>query len=131
MSLIVRLPWPDPSLMPNRRNGTHWTKTKAIKDAQRLAGKVCTQAAIQTAGPQEWPERIPVSLLYLMPDKRHRDADNLLAASKALLDGMADALGVDDKRFGPILLDKVLGDGEGALVAAVGVRIESAVSINE
>jgi crossover junction endodeoxyribonuclease RusA len=129
MSLIVRLPWPDPSLMPNRKNGTHWTKTKAAKDAQRLAGKVCTQAALQVTGPQEWKERIPLSLLYVMPDKRHRDADNLLAASKAILDGMAEALGVDDRRFGPILLDKVAGDGEGCLIAAVGVRIESGISI--
>ena len=129
MSLIVRLPWPAKELMPNRRNGTHWTKTRAIKDAQHLAAKVCTQSALQLTGPQEWQERIPLSLLYVMPDKRHRDADNLLAASKALLDGMAEALGVDDKRFGPLLVDKVAGDGEGCLIAAVGVRIESGVSL--
>lgn len=34
------------------------------------------------------------------PDKRRRDLDNMLASIKAGVDGIADALGVDDQRFG-------------------------------
>jgi crossover junction endodeoxyribonuclease RusA len=40
-----------------------------------------------------------VGLVFVPPDKRHRDADNMLAAMKAGLDGLADVLGVDDSRW--------------------------------
>jgi hypothetical protein len=53
----------------------------------------------------------------------------MLAASKALLDGMAYALGVDDSRFRPILVDWQHGPKGGALVAAVGVEIRSGMNL--
>jgi crossover junction endodeoxyribonuclease RusA len=58
-------------------------------------------------------------------DKRHRDYDNLLAASKSMLDGIAHALGVDDSRFGPFFLDVEQGTGE--TVVAIGVEMVSGV----
>lgn len=127
--LIVRLPFPDKKLMPNKKNGKHWTSTLSNKKTQKTEAFYETKQALQKAGEQFWPEHIPLSLLYLTPDKRHRDLDNLLAASKALIDGMAQALGVDDKRFKPILVDSVLGPKEGALIAAVGVQIQSGVNL--
>jgi hypothetical protein len=73
---------------------------------------------------------IPISLLFMTPDKRKRDADNMLAASKSLLDGVAQALKVDDSRFKPILVDWVHGEPKvGALVVAVGVQIVSGVAL--
>jgi len=33
------------------------------------------------------------------PDNRRRDADGVLASLKSALDGVADALGIDDHRF--------------------------------
>lgn len=127
--MIVRLPWPDPKLMPNRKNGKHWTSVARIKTEQREAAVLCTQAALKTTGKQKWEGNIPLSLVYMAPDKRHRDLDNLLASSKALIDGMAQALGVDDSRFKPILVDCVHAGGEGALMAAVGITIVSGVSL--
>jgi len=129
MALIIRLPFPDAALFPNRKNGKHWTTTSAIKTAQNKDSFYITKASMNAVGPQEWSDHIPLSLTYIMPDKRHRDMDNCLAASKAILDGMADALGVNDKRFKPILIDWVHGDKEGALIAAVGVSIVSGVSL--
>jgi crossover junction endodeoxyribonuclease RusA len=52
-----------------------------------------------------------------MPDKRHRDADNCLAAAKAGLDGMADALGVNDRHFQPITIYRIAGPSQKRLVA--------------
>lgn len=40
----------------------------------------------------------------MQPDRRARDRDNLLAASKPSLDGIADALGVNDARFNPVII---------------------------
>jgi crossover junction endodeoxyribonuclease RusA len=126
--VIIRLPFPAPELFPNRKNGKHWKATVAIKEAQKDAAIFLTKQAMQTTH-SAWPDgSIPLSLVYLTPDKRKRDIDNMLAASKALLDGMAQALGVDDSRFRPILIDVVSGNKEGALLAAVGVQIISGIS---
>lgn len=125
--MIVRLPFPARELFPNRKNGKHWSATRSIKDAQHEAARKATQSALEA-----WKEpegSIPLSLLYLTPDKRHRDCDNMLAASKAMLDGMAHALGVDDRRFRPVLVDWVLGPPGGALIAAVGVEIRSGMNL--
>lgn len=42
---------------------------------------------------------IHVTLTFYPPDKRRRDLDGCISACKAYLDGLADALGVDDSRF--------------------------------
>jgi crossover junction endodeoxyribonuclease RusA len=47
------------------------------------------------------PEGAPlrVTLRVYPPDKRRRDWDNIIASLKSGLDGIADALGIDDSRF--------------------------------
>ena len=127
--MIIRLPWPDSKLMPNKAKGRGWAGLARIRTEQKEAASLCTMAAIQTTGPQKWTGNIPLSLVYMAPDKRHRDLDNLLAASKSIIDGMAHALGVDDSRFKPILVDSVAVGGEGCLMAAVGITIVSGVSL--
>jgi hypothetical protein len=127
VSIVIRLPFPHPSLFPNRKNGKDYHATISAKQKQKDDGFYATKAAGSFAAPDGY---IPLSLLYLTPDKRHRDCDNMLAASKALLDGVALALGIDDKRFKPILIDFALGpDKVGALIAAVGVQISSGVNL--
>jgi crossover junction endodeoxyribonuclease RusA len=42
---------------------------------------------------------LAVHLHFVPPDRRRRDLDNLIASMKAGLDGLADALGVDDSRW--------------------------------
>jgi crossover junction endodeoxyribonuclease RusA len=55
--------------------------------------------------------KIPVEITFYPPDKRHRDADNMVASIKAGIDGLADALKVNDKRFLPTFKfeEQVLG----------------------
>ena len=123
MSIIIKLPFPPMELMPNRRLGRHWGSTHDIKTGSREGAHKATQETMNT-----WKEpegNIPVSLLFLSPDKRKRDLDNLLAASKAALDGIAQALGVDDKRFKPILIDEDYAGGLGSTVVAVNVQVMS------
>jgi crossover junction endodeoxyribonuclease RusA len=47
------------------------------------------------------PEGAPlrVTLRVYPPDKRRRDWDNIVASLKSGLDGIADALSIDDSRF--------------------------------
>lgn len=126
--LIIHLPFPAPELMPNRKNGKHWTSTIGVKNAQKTEAAVRTKEALRVAGPTDYgTANIPLSLLFCCPDKRKRDIDNLLAASKTMLDAVAQELGVCDSRFKPILLDSVLGPKEGGLVVTVGANIKSTV----
>ncbi len=44
---------------------------------------------------------IPMTITFVPPDRRHRDDDGMIGAFKHARDGIADALGVDDRRFRP------------------------------
>ena len=58
----------------------------------------------EVAGAKKMEGKVEIRLTFVQDDKRHRDLDNLLAASKSLLDGVAHALGIDDKNFEPITI---------------------------
>lgn len=87
------LPWPDRVVSPNAR--THWApKARATKRMRHDAAWSAKQAQISVGdGP------IHVILTFYPPDKRRRDLDGCISSCKAYLDGLADALGIDDSRF--------------------------------
>lgn len=90
----VTLPWPPSALSPNAR--PHWaTKAKAAK-AYRAACKALAEAHGMVAPDSQ---KIALWLEFVPPNRRAHDDDNLVASFKAGRDGLADALGVDDKRF--------------------------------
>lgn len=94
MSPLV-LPWPPKELSPNSR--THWRKKSPITKAYKQAcWALCKEAGI-TAPKVEG--RLHLWLTFCPPDRRHRDDDNMIASFKAGRDGLALALGIDDKRF--------------------------------
>ena len=88
------LPWPPKELSPNAR--IHWAKKAKITKAYRNMARVLTMQAGIVA-PAEG--RILLVLEFVPPNRRHRDDDGCLASFKAGRDGIADALGIDDKRF--------------------------------
>jgi Holliday junction resolvase RusA-like endonuclease len=124
------LPFPAKELFPNKKNGKHWGATNAIKVAQKDTAFWLTRAEQKKTGWKDESGNIPISLLFLTPDRRKRDVDNMLAASKSILDGISLALEVDDCRFRPVLLDWVLGPKEGGLIVAVGIQIKSGLSLD-
>jgi crossover junction endodeoxyribonuclease RusA len=92
---MIYLSFPPAILSPNAR--PHWRRLAAAKKAYRMECFIDAKRQgikkITPAGP------ITVSLVFYPPDKRQRDWDNMLAAAKSGLDGLADALGVDDRNF--------------------------------
>lgn len=110
MNEIV-LPWPPRELHPNAR--THWAKRAKLTKIERvLSGVHAKMAGWHTA---EWPEgRLHVWIDAYPPDRRRRDADGLLSSMKAALDGIAEAMDVDDRRFvpHPFMKDEVRKGGE-------------------
>lgn len=91
----VILPWPPKELSPNARN--HWSKTAKFKKRYR---NICWALALEArlrVSSSDGP--IHLSITFYPPDKRGRDTDNMFASMKAGLDGIADAIKVNDRRF--------------------------------
>lgn len=100
----IVLPWPDRRLSPNAR--IHWrakapVTAKARKDAVYLTYDAMPMGAREVR--QHFAGEGPISyqVTFYPPDKRHRDDDSMIAMLKAARDGIADALGVNDRRFKP------------------------------
>lgn len=102
--MIVELSYPDMSLMPNRKNGTHWAKTKGAKDAAFSEAFYRTKMAL--SGFKFRDDKIALTITFVQSDKRKRDLDNLLACIKSKLDGVSRAINVDDKQFDPITIKR-------------------------
>ena len=96
--LRVILPWPQRVLSPNCRP-PHWSVLAKAKRAYRAACHVEAMAAGWSKGAFAPTDRLHVRLVFVPPDRRRRDMDNMIAAMKSGLDGLADALGVDDNRW--------------------------------
>ena len=94
MSQELTLPWPDKVLSPNGRY--HWaTKAKAAKSYRKLCWALALDAHIHVV----WEGPIDVYLTFRPPSNRHFDQDGLISRMKSGLDGLSDALKVNDSRF--------------------------------
>jgi hypothetical protein len=96
-TITVELAWPAKELSPNHRSRSHWPRTNAIKAAKEAAFW-----ATRIVKPLDWKHdgsRLRLTITAYPPDRRARDDDNLAASLKAARDGIASALGVDDKLF--------------------------------
>jgi crossover junction endodeoxyribonuclease RusA len=105
MNTLV-LPWPPKELSPN--STLHWARKAKFKKEYR---RTCWALTLE-AGWINPPEgKIPLTITFYPPDKRHRDADNMVASIKAGLDGVADAMKVNDRQFLPtfVFTDQVMG----------------------
>lgn len=111
------LPWPPKQLNPNAR--CHWSVRAA---ATKLYRRDCYLLA-KVAGLVMPSERATLSLTFRPPDRRRRDDDNLIAACKALRDGLAQAMGIDDSRLSmaaPVIGPPMEGGGVEVEVSYVG-----------
>jgi crossover junction endodeoxyribonuclease RusA len=98
--------WPPSVLNPNQR--AHWSMKSRAAKAYRHDCWARTKAANITLPDNE---KLALWIDFYPPDKRHRDDDNMIAAFKSGRDGLAEALGVNDKRFRifPQVMDKIGG----------------------
>ena len=95
MTHEVTLPWPPKGLSPNAR--LHWAaKSKQAKAYRMACFALCLEAKLTKPDTEG---RLHLWIDFYPPDRRHRDDDNMIAAFKSGRDGIADALGIDDRRF--------------------------------
>lgn len=93
----IIFPWPPKELSPNSR--CHFMKKAKFLKSYRQDCAWITTCAKTAAGFPAFGDAIKVSMEFCPPDKRKRDLDNVLASCKALLDGIALAIGEDDSKF--------------------------------
>jgi crossover junction endodeoxyribonuclease RusA len=97
-SLSISTGWPSQKLSPNGRPN-RFEKARAIK-AAKAEGYVATLIAKPLRGFRFEPGRLKVTIHAHPPTAwRTGDGDNLVASCKALLDGIAEALAVNDRCF--------------------------------
>ena len=94
--MIINLPWYPRECSPNAR--VHWSKLAAMKKRYREACYLLTKESV--GNPCLPPTGdIHITIEFFPPAKRAYDLDTLLASIKSGLDGVAQALKVDDSRF--------------------------------
>lgn len=93
--MTIILPWPPSALSSNARG--HWAKRARATAKYRDDARLCTLAA-KPRVPDEG--EIALTIRFVPPHNRF-DRANYPAMLKAGLDGIADALGVNDRRFVP------------------------------
>jgi len=87
----IKLPWPDKALHSNAR--VHWAVVAGAKSkARHEAAMMAKQAGIGL-----WPEAS--ILIEYYPPTRRGDPQNVPSSLKAHIDGIADAMGCDDRKF--------------------------------
>jgi crossover junction endodeoxyribonuclease RusA len=93
----LSLPWPDyAKLSPNAKRKLHWRKYQPAAKAHRAA--VYYTARSQGAWPMD-ADTLAMTVTFHEPDNRGRDQDGCIGAWKHGQDGLADALGMDDRAF--------------------------------
>jgi len=91
MATLV-LSWPHRDLSQNGR--MHWSKrARATASYRNEAAWLAKAAGVATD-----PNAI-ITFTYYPPDLRRRDVHNVHGMMKAAIDGIADAMGCDDRRF--------------------------------
>ena len=96
LTMSLDLPWPGSDLNPNKRH--QWSALAKAKKAYRArCAAIARQAGVGCLPPGL--TRLTACLTFCPPDRRPRDLDNMLASMKAGLDGLSDAIGIDDRHW--------------------------------
>lgn len=114
--MTIVLPIPDRRISPNASRGQ--SKKAAIiksRHTKRHRGKarILTKKALGEHFHQQGrgvPVFIGYSIAHYFPTAQARDDDNADSACKAYRDGIADALGIDDRHFRKLKLSTIAKD---------------------
>lgn len=117
----IVLSWPDSRLNPNNAKGTNWASRHKMRTAEREGAYWRTKEVIadtpdSVLAALAASASVALDITFVAPNKRPRDLDNLLAALKPALDGIAQAIGFDDRAFDRIVLNRGFGAGQGRVV---------------
>jgi hypothetical protein len=108
------LPYPDKSLNPNVAKH-YYFKAKIKKHARQVGYNLSVNHKDYFAD----NVRLSVDIIIHKGDRRKFDIDNVLAAAKNILDGVADGIGYDDNQLDKIVLRRGAVDKENPRVELI------------
>ena len=91
----IKLPWYSQDLSPNSRK--HWAVVSRAKRQHKELARIYARNANVKLPPDT--TRVLLDITYHPPSRRRYDLDNCLASSKAYIDGISQAIGIDDSLF--------------------------------
>lgn len=94
----IELPFPPSSLSGHAKGASHWGKSSVTKKWRAIAHDAALDAVSETRIPEAGD--IGLHIHFVRPDRRG-DRVNFWNRCKPVIDGLADALGVNDARFLP------------------------------
>ena len=97
--MLVDLPYPHRYLSPNAR--VCWpAKYAQVKRHRQQAYLTALEQVLHLGGrPRKPIGKVAYTIHFIPKTRRGRDEDNLISSCKAYLDGIADAMGINDKNF--------------------------------
>jgi crossover junction endodeoxyribonuclease RusA len=91
LTVVLLLDWPVAALWQNSR--CHWSRrARATKSAVAASGYLAHSGGIRKGT----HANARLVWTFIPPDNRRRDVSNCIGALKAHIDGIAEAIGVDD-----------------------------------
>jgi crossover junction endodeoxyribonuclease RusA len=98
---VLQLPWPKPPLSLNDRHANQFAERRAQVKAHTEV--VLVAAAARNAGRAKPFDRATVELIYYPGNNNRRDADNMAATLKPVLDGLVTARLLPDDKANHVL----------------------------
>lgn len=111
----VELPWPPQKTSKNGSQGDYHGKAKAAKSYKNSCAWCCVEQGVR----QIKADRVTVKVTYYPPVNRRIDWDNMAARCKQGFDAVAEAIGVDDGQWWPVVSDRGPAKKGGAVVVEV------------
>ena len=98
MTITIRVPWTPPAGLGVNAH-KHWRVKHGPEQEGKQAAFLAARSTLART-PWQCPD-MPVLVAVIHWEKRSRkkDADNALGAVKWLVDGICEAIGIDDRRF--------------------------------
>jgi len=98
-TITLDLPFPERALNPNNSSQFHWGVRHRASQAAKEAGWWLAKESGHMLDPEK---KYRVDMVFYPPDRRKYDLDNMSASMKHYLDGMCQAMGIDDRNIKPV-----------------------------
>jgi Holliday junction resolvase RusA-like endonuclease len=113
----IQTDFPPAELNPNVK--AHYMKKAKIGKREKAKGYYQAKEAIGFNQLPSFPKYMMLELFIYPPDNRRHDNDNIFSALKWWLDGMCEALGIDDNQFIDTRQYKLTAASPGKIIAAI------------